>query len=75
MREDVVRLMGTTADLRYRGEFKTWKAVVTVRHNPSVLSREQVCNLFNVAGFAIGIGEWRPQKDGSFGMFHVENRE
>jgi hypothetical protein len=43
-----------------------------VRHNPNVLSVEQIINLFNVAGFAIGVGEWRPQKDGSNGMFHVE---
>jgi len=27
--------------------------------------------LFNVAGFAIGVGDWRPQKDGSNGMFRV----
>lgn len=72
MREDVVRLMGTTTDLRYRGEFRDWRVKFQVRHNPNVLSVEQIINLFNVAGFAIGVGEWRPQKDGSNGMFHVE---
>lgn len=34
---------------------------------------EQIVNLFNVAGFACGVGEWRPSKDGSFGTFHVES--
>jgi hypothetical protein len=29
-------------------------------------------NLFNVAGFAVGVGEWRPERDGSNGMFHVQ---
>jgi hypothetical protein len=33
---------------------------------------EQIVNLFNIGGFACGVGEWRPGKDGSNGMFHVE---
>jgi hypothetical protein len=71
MREDMVRIGMGTADLRYRGEFKTWRAVVQIRYNVNVLSAEQIVNLFNTAGFAIGVGEWRPQRDGSYGMFHV----
>lgn len=72
-REDMVRVGMGTADIRYRGEFRTWKATIKLRYNANVLSAEQINNLFNTAGFAIGIGEWRPQKDGSFGMFHVES--
>lgn len=71
MREDMVRVGMGTADIRYRGEFKKWSTELTVRYNSNVLSAEQIVNLFNTAGFAIGVGEWRPQKDGSFGMFHV----
>tara|TARA_Y100000310_G_scaffold38796_1_gene36311 strand:- start:914 stop:1543 length:630 start_codon:yes stop_codon:yes gene_type:complete len=71
MREDIVRIgMGTT-DLRYRGEFKEWNATFVIRYNAGMMSEEQLVNLFNVAGFASGIGEWRPQKGGSNGMFHV----
>ena len=70
-REDMVRVGMGTADIRYRGEFKTWRASVRVRFNANVLSDEQIVNLFNTAGFAIGVGEWRPQRDGSYGMFHV----
>lgn len=70
-REDMVRVGMGSADLRYRGEFKTWSVNLDVRYNSNVLSAEQIVNLFNTAGFAIGIGEWRPQKDGSFGMFHI----
>lgn len=70
-REDMVRVGMGTADIRYRGEFKKWSATLDVRYNANVLSAEQIVNLFNVAGFAIGVGEWRPQRDGSFGMFHV----
>lgn len=70
-REDMVRVGMGTADIRYRGEFKEWRTTLDVRYNASVLSAEQIVNLFNTAGFAIGVGEWRPQRDGSYGMFHV----
>jgi hypothetical protein len=62
--------MGTT-DIRIRGEFPEWSTELTVRYNANTLQPEQIINLFNVAGFAIGVGEHRPQKDGSNGMFHV----
>jgi hypothetical protein len=71
MREDMVRVGMGTADIRYRGEFPEWRAVVTVDYNPNVLSVAQIINLFNLAGFGVGVGEWRPEKDGSYGRFHV----
>lgn len=71
MREDMVRVGMGTADLRYRPEFSTWRANVLVRYNANVLSESQILNLLNVAGFAVGVGEWRPEKDGMNGMFHV----
>lgn len=70
MREDMVRIGMGTADIRYRGEFRAWACELSIRYNASVISDEQIVNLFAVAGFAIGVGEWRPQRDGSFGMFH-----
>lgn len=71
MREDLVRVGMGTADLRYRAEFVDWSARIVVRHNANVLSPAQIMNLLNTAGFAVGIGEWRPERDGSNGMFHV----
>jgi hypothetical protein len=70
-REDMVRIAMGTADIRYRGEFKEWRTSFDIRFNVNVITIEQIANLFNTAGFAIGVGEWRPQKDGSYGMFHV----
>lgn len=70
-REDMVRVGMGTADIRYRAEFKHWSVTLAIRYNANVLSAEQVINLFNTAGFAIGVGDWRPEKNGSFGMFHV----
>lgn len=71
MREDMVRVGMGTADLRYRGEFWPWHAKVLVRFNANVLSPAQILNLFNTAGFACGVGEWRSERDGQNGMFHV----
>lgn len=71
-REDMVRVGMGTADIRYRGEFKDWRAVLRVRFNASAMTPEQIVNLFNIAGFGVGVGEWRPEREGSYGMFHVE---
>lgn len=71
MREDMVRVGMGTADLRYRPEFSEWRTKILVRYNTNVLSESQILNLLNVAGFAVGVGEWRPEKDGQYGMFHV----
>lgn len=71
MREDMVRIAMGTADIRYRGEFKDWRTTFEIRYNANLLSPEQLVNLFSTAGFGVGVGEWRPQRDGSFGMFHV----
>ena len=71
MREDMVKIAMGTADLRYRPEFTTWRARLLVRYNSGVLSEAQILNLLNTAGFAVGVGEWRPEKDGMNGMFHV----
>lgn len=71
MREDMVRVGMGTADIRYRAEYVNWHAVLNIRYNVNVLTEEQILNLINTAGFAVGVGEWRPEKDGSYGMFHV----
>jgi len=74
-REDMVRVGMGTADIRYRPEFPSWRIPVTVKFNAAVISAEQIANLLNVAGFGIGIGEWRPEKNGSYGRFHVASNE
>lgn len=75
MREDMVRVGMGTADIRYRGEFKNWFTQVRVNYNANVLSAEQILNLFQTAGFAVGVGEWRPERDGQFGRFHVASEQ
>ena len=72
MREDMVKIAMGTADIRYRGEFPEWWSSFTVRYNAAVLSLEQLINMINMGGFACGLGEWRAEKGGTFGAFHVE---
>jgi hypothetical protein len=67
----MVRIAMGTADIRYRGVFNEWSTTFALRFNKNVLSPEQIVDLFNTAGFAIGVGEHRPEKNGSLGMFHV----
>lgn len=74
MREDMVRVGMGTADIRYRAEFKKWSCVLDIRFNAAMISVEQIVNLFQSAGFGIGVGEWRPQKNGSYGMFEVATK-
>ena len=73
MREDMVRVGMGSADLRYRAEFKNWHMDFDLEYNASgAMSLEQIINCINAGGYACGIGEWRPEKDGDFGRFHVE---
>lgn len=72
MREDMVRVGMGKADIRYRGEFPTWRTTLSITYNARAISPEQIVNLFNVAGFGVGIGEWRPERDGQYGRFEVE---
>lgn len=71
MREDMVRVGMGSADLRYRGEFKTWESEVTFKYNAGAISPEQLANLVSLGGFACGIGEWRPEKGGTHGMYEI----
>lgn len=72
MREDMVRIGMGTADIRYRAQYVNWRCNLLVRYNANVLSSQQVVNLFNTAGFAVGVGEWRQEKNGEYGSFRVE---
>lgn len=70
-REDMVRVGMGVADIRYRPEFVDWRIPVAIKFNASAISAEQIANLLNTAGFGVGIGEWRPERNGSYGRFHV----
>ena len=73
MREDMVKVGMGTADIRYRGEFKNWYADLTISYNANgQYSLENIVNIINAGGYVCGVGEWRPERDGQNGMFHVQ---
>ena len=72
MREDMVKVGMGTADIRYRGEFRNWSADINISFNENgQYSLEQIINIINAGGYVCGVGEWRPERDGQYGMFHV----
>lgn len=73
MREDMVRIGNGVADIRYRGEFKNWYADLTISYNANGnYDLNSIINIINAGGYVCGVGEWRAEKDGQNGMFHIQ---
>lgn len=74
MREDMVKIgqgLNKTAALAYRAQFTVWAMRITGRFNPTVLTEEALAFLVEEAGVASGLGEWRNERKGMFGAFHL----
>jgi len=72
MREDVVRVGRGGADLRYRPIWEKWSTTVRVVFATSVLTRQSVLSLIDAGGLGVGVGEWRPERDGDFGTYRID---
>lgn len=73
MREDMVKIGKGIADIRYRGELKNWRTTFRIKYNVNgQYSLENILNVLNAGGIVCGVGEWRPEHDGQFGMFHIQ---
>ena len=70
IREDMVRVGMGTADIRYRAMYEKWAVDLRVEYLPSVIDLGSIVALID-AGGANGVGEWRPEKNGSFGTYRV----
>lgn len=71
MREDVVRI-GRGTDLRYRAEFRDWRTVITVTYVTSALTQDSILSLIDAGGMGVGVGEWRPEKNGDRGTYMID---
>lgn len=73
IREDMVKLAGMqrTPDIRYRAEFWPWAVRFKVGYLKDFIDGDSVLNLLQSAGFRVGLAEWRQEKGGSNGSFHV----
>ena len=74
MREDMVKIgqgLQRKANLAYRAQFSVWALKITGRFNSSVLTAEALTFLINESGMASGLGEWRNERKGMFGAYHL----
>ena len=73
MREDMVKVGMGTSDLRYRPMYEHWYCDLTLSINTGFgLTLEDIINVINAGGAGCGVGEWRLERDGMFGTYHVE---
>jgi hypothetical protein len=73
MREDVVRVGRGGTDLRYRPQFSDWSTLLTVTYVKSMLTRGSLLSLIEAGGMGVGVGEWRPERDGDFGTYEIDS--
>ena len=73
MREDVVTVGRGGHDLRYRPEFTDWRADVLITYVKASFTRGSVLTLLDAAGLGVGVGEWRPERNGDFGQFKIDD--
>ncbi|MCA1669354.1 MAG: hypothetical protein LC793_18555, partial [Thermomicrobia bacterium] len=74
MVRDVIRNPTTRgAALVYRPYFREWRMVVPIIINEALLSIENAIGLLEYAGQHIGIGNWRPDRSGDYGVFRVDH--
>jgi hypothetical protein len=71
MRRDHVVISGKTSTIAYRPMFMPWTMKVPVIFNAGIVGESQVAHLFQLAGFSVGIGDWRPECNGTYGQFEV----
>lgn len=74
MREDMVKIgsgLNKTANLAYRAQFTVWGMKITGRLNSTIIKPEALAYLIQDAGMASGLGEWRNERKGMFGAFHM----
>jgi hypothetical protein len=73
--EDVVKVgpfNNRVPDLRYRPSFRKWSVELEISlYKTGMFTMEDVINAIDMGGFMNGVGEWRTEKDGEFGNYHV----
>lgn len=73
LREDMVKVGMGSSDLRYRPVFENWYCDLTLCINTGFgMTVDDIINVINAGGAGCGVGEWRLERDGLFGMYHVE---
>ena len=61
-----------TTSIAYRACYEIWECDLSISYQENVISAEQIINILELAGFAVGVGAWRPQCKGQFGRFEIK---
>ena len=61
--------------LRTRAKFDEWAATFTVECDDELVDERQLAVWLDIAGWRIGLGDWRPEKSGHYGRFVTESIE
>lgn len=72
MREDAVTVGRNGRDLRYRPQFDEWTTTLEVIYVTSMLTRGSLLSLIEAGGLGVGVGDWRPEKNGEFGTYAID---
>lgn len=75
LRIDIGRNSGINRSAKHciRPEFATWEIPLVMKYiENGRYTIDQMLSLINYGGFASGIGEWRPEKDGQHGMYELK---
>ena len=63
-----VRVLRTTA------RFERWNCAATLDCDDSLVDQDQLEAWLGIAGRRVGLGDWRPEKSGTFGRFEAEEQ-
>lgn len=69
-RMDMVRLPSGVPDVRFRPQFENWSARILVQYPDTLFDSTSIADLVERSG-RVGIGEWRPEKNGTYGTYTV----
>ena len=75
LRADRVVIGKQTTTIAYRPQFWPWEIDLEILYNVRSITAEQLINLLELAGFGVGVGDWRPECNGQFGRFQVKRQE
>ena len=58
--------------LRTRAKFDEWACTFMLDCDDELVDKEQLESWLDIAGRRIGLGDWRPEKSGTYGRFEAE---
>lgn len=59
------------ANLIYRAQIDTWAVKLRGQFNTAMMTHDHLIALAMGSGIAVGVGEWRNERDGSFGAYRL----